>query len=159
MKPKMLKNKFNKKTPVLMSPFGFALAACGGGGNSSQPISDSLNDTNGNANPPESDMSSSLTPLEQLTYNLANSQGPQTQFTPEAGPNENIFLIDFDNADQYFFAAETAGYASTLDGKRVPKLFKYDGLSFQDLVPLQLPELSRMQVGADNFFLNKRMII
>ena len=210
MKPKMLKNKFNKKTPVLMSPFGFALAACGGGGNSSQPISDSSNDTNGNANPPESDMSSSLTPLEQLTYNLANSQGPQTQFTPEAntpnekdvlgldpanyfdnsnkvhfygytdmtvqpardyhgeytpervvsyGPNENIFLIDSDNADQYFFAAETAGYASTLDGKRVPKLFKYDGLSFQDLVPLQLPELSRMQVGADNFFLNKRMII
>ena len=203
MKPKMLKNKFNKKTPVLMSPFGFALAACGGGGNSSQPISDSSNDTNGNANPPESDMSSSLTPLEQLTYNLANSQGPQTQFTPEAntpnekdvlgldpanyfdnsnkvhfygytdmtvqpardyhgeytpervvsyGPNENIFLIDSDNADQYFFAAETAGYASTLDGKRVPKLFKYDGLSFQDLVPLQLPELSRMQVGADNFF-------
>jgi len=25
---------FNKKTPLLMSPFGFALAACGGGGSS-----------------------------------------------------------------------------------------------------------------------------
>ena len=78
------------------------------------------------------------------------------EYTPERvvsyGPNENIFLIDPNNADQYFFAAETAGYASTLDGKRVPKLFKYDGLSFQDLIPLQLPELSRMQVGADNFF-------
>ena len=29
---KQLKNKFSKKTPLLMSPFGFALAACGGGG-------------------------------------------------------------------------------------------------------------------------------
>jgi len=32
MTAKQLKNKLNKKTPLLMSPFGFALAACGGGG-------------------------------------------------------------------------------------------------------------------------------
>jgi hypothetical protein len=32
---KQLKNKFNKKTPLLISPFGFALAACGGGSVSS----------------------------------------------------------------------------------------------------------------------------
>ena len=32
---KQLKNKLSKKTPLLMSPFGFALAACGGGGGSS----------------------------------------------------------------------------------------------------------------------------
>jgi len=32
MAAKQLKNKLNKKTPLLMSPFGFALAACGGGG-------------------------------------------------------------------------------------------------------------------------------
>ena len=31
MQPKSLKNKLNNKTPLLMSPFGFALAACGGG--------------------------------------------------------------------------------------------------------------------------------
>ena len=31
MKPQLFKNKCNKKTPLLMSPFGFALAACGGG--------------------------------------------------------------------------------------------------------------------------------
>ena len=31
MARKQLKNKLNKKTPLLMSPFGFALAACGGG--------------------------------------------------------------------------------------------------------------------------------
>jgi hypothetical protein len=31
MTSKQLKNKLNKKTPLLMSPFGFALAACGGG--------------------------------------------------------------------------------------------------------------------------------
>ena len=31
MTAKQLKNKLNKKTPLLMSPFGFALAACGGG--------------------------------------------------------------------------------------------------------------------------------
>ena len=31
---KQLKNKLNKKTPLLMSPFGFALAACGGGSGS-----------------------------------------------------------------------------------------------------------------------------
>ena len=105
MTAKLLKNKLSKKTSLLMSPFGFALAACGGGGNSSQPISDSSNDTNGNANPPESDMSSSLTPLEQLTYNLANLQGPQTQFTPEANtPNEKGVLgLDpanyFDNSN------------------------------------------------------------
>ena len=29
------KISFNKKTPLLMSPFGFALAACGGGGSGS----------------------------------------------------------------------------------------------------------------------------
>jgi len=32
MMAKQLKNKLNQKTPLLMSPFGFALAACGGGG-------------------------------------------------------------------------------------------------------------------------------
>jgi len=32
MTAKQLKNKLSKKTPLLMSPFGFALAACGGGG-------------------------------------------------------------------------------------------------------------------------------
>ncbi|MDB2520581.1 hypothetical protein N9X54_10345 [Planktomarina temperata] len=32
MKAKLFKEKLNKKTPLLMSPFGFALAACGGGG-------------------------------------------------------------------------------------------------------------------------------
>jgi len=32
---KQLKNKLSKKTPLLMSPMGFALAACGGGGGSS----------------------------------------------------------------------------------------------------------------------------
>jgi len=32
---KQLKDKLNKKTPLLMSPFGFALAACGGGSVSS----------------------------------------------------------------------------------------------------------------------------
>jgi len=31
MTAKQLKNKLSKKTPLLMSPFGFALAACGGG--------------------------------------------------------------------------------------------------------------------------------
>ena len=31
MAAKQLKNKLGKKTPLLMSPFGFALAACGGG--------------------------------------------------------------------------------------------------------------------------------
>jgi hypothetical protein len=30
MTAKQLKNKLSKKTPLLMSPFGFALAACGG---------------------------------------------------------------------------------------------------------------------------------
>ena len=30
MKAKLFKEKLNKKTPLLMSPFGFALAACGG---------------------------------------------------------------------------------------------------------------------------------
>ena len=34
MTAKQLKNKLSKKTPLLMSPFGFALAACGGGGGS-----------------------------------------------------------------------------------------------------------------------------
>jgi len=32
MTAKQLKDKLSKKTPLLMSPFGFALAACGGGG-------------------------------------------------------------------------------------------------------------------------------
>ena len=35
MTAKQLKNKLSKKTPLLMSPFGFALAACGGGGEAS----------------------------------------------------------------------------------------------------------------------------
>jgi hypothetical protein len=41
MKAKLFKEKLNKKTPLLMSPFGFALAACGGGGGGS-----SANSTN-----------------------------------------------------------------------------------------------------------------
>ena len=47
MTAKQLKNKLSKKTPLLMSPFGFALAACGGGG-STQAIS-SDNTGNGEA--------------------------------------------------------------------------------------------------------------
>jgi len=35
MTAKQLKDKLSKKTPLLMSPFGFALAACGGGGTDS----------------------------------------------------------------------------------------------------------------------------
>jgi Ca2+-binding RTX toxin-like protein len=38
MAAKQLKNKLNKKTPLLMSPFGFALAACGGGGEDGSPV-------------------------------------------------------------------------------------------------------------------------
>ena len=38
MTAKQLKNKLNKKTPLLMSPFGFALAACGGGGSTTRNI-------------------------------------------------------------------------------------------------------------------------
>ena len=38
MTAKQLKDKLSKKTPLLMSPFGFALAACGGGGGSSSSI-------------------------------------------------------------------------------------------------------------------------
>jgi len=37
MKAKLFKKKLSKKTPLLMSPFGFALAACGGGGESGSP--------------------------------------------------------------------------------------------------------------------------
>jgi hypothetical protein len=37
MTAKQLTNKLNKKTPLLMSPFGFALAACGGGGEDGSP--------------------------------------------------------------------------------------------------------------------------
>ncbi|MDA9345396.1 M10 family metallopeptidase C-terminal domain-containing protein [bacterium] len=37
MKAKLFKEKLSKKTPLLMSPFGFALAACGGGGESGSP--------------------------------------------------------------------------------------------------------------------------
>ena len=35
MKAKRLKEKLNKKTTLFMSPLGFALAACGGGGSGS----------------------------------------------------------------------------------------------------------------------------
>ena len=37
MTAKQLKDKLSKKTSLLMSPFGFALAACGGGGESGSP--------------------------------------------------------------------------------------------------------------------------
>ena len=52
MTTKQLKYKLSKKTPLLMSPFGFALAACGGGGTpntgvNNPSISDNAdNDTN-----------------------------------------------------------------------------------------------------------------
>ena len=39
MKAKLVKEKLNKKTPLLISPFGFALAACGGG--TTQPANQS----------------------------------------------------------------------------------------------------------------------
>jgi hypothetical protein len=200
---KKLIEQRSKSPKWLLSVSPLALAACGGGGGTTQTSSNSTSNTNDDLQSSDPDVISFLTPLEQLTNQLAQSQGLQTQFTPGAnipnekeasgldpanyfdnsnkvhfygytdmtiqpareyageftpervvsyGPGENIFFVDPSNEDQYFFAAETAGYASTLDGKRVPKLFKYDDLSFQDLVPLQLPELSRMQVGAENFF-------
>ena len=191
----------SKRLSLLLSISPFALAACGGGGG---PTKTTSNSTTPNENPqsPDPDVINVLAPLEQLTNQLAQSQGLQTQFTPGAnipnekyasgldpanyfensnkihfygytdmtvqpatnyhgvftpervvsyGPGENIYFIDPDTYDQFIFAAETAGYASTLDGKRIPKLFKYDSSSFYDLIPSQLPELGRMQVGADNF--------
>ena len=141
----------SKRLNLLLSISPFALAACGGGGG---PTKTTSNSTTPNDNPqsPDPDVINVLAPLEQLTNQLAQSQGLQTQFTPEAntpnekdvlgldpanyfdnsnkvhfygytdmtvqpardyhgeytpervvsyGPNENIFLIDFDNADQY----------------------------------------------------------
>ncbi|MDC0131031.1 FG-GAP repeat protein, partial [Planktomarina temperata] len=54
MTAKLLKNKLNKKTPLLMSPFGFALAACGGGGGSEQ------SEESVSSQPPSAKLKSSL---------------------------------------------------------------------------------------------------
>jgi hypothetical protein len=193
----------SKSLNLLLSVSPFALAACGGGGTPSGNTPTLIE----NPETQDPEVINVLTPLEQLTNQLAQSQGLQTQFTPGANipneksasaldpanyfensnkihfygytdmtiqpardyhgeftqervvsyaPGENIYFIDPDTYDQYFFAAETAGYATTLDGKRVPKLFKYDGSSFHDLIPNHLPELSRMQLGADNFVFNQQ---
>jgi len=51
---KQLTNKLSKKTPLLMSPFGFALAACGGGGGSEQ------SEESVSSQPPSAKLKSSL---------------------------------------------------------------------------------------------------
>jgi len=47
MTAKQLKNKLSKKTPLLMSPFGFALAACGGGGGGSSGVAENGSSSSG----------------------------------------------------------------------------------------------------------------
>lgn len=66
-------------------------------------------------------------------------------------PGETGLIINTQTGDQYFFVNETAGYATTLEKKLVPRLFKYEGNTFNDVVPVALPSLPEMRVGANSY--------
>ena len=67
-------------------------------------------------------------------------------------PKEGAFFIDPSNDERYFFISERAGYGTeNFDGSRVPKLFKFQGLTFEDQISLQIPQLKPLTVGANNY--------
>jgi hypothetical protein len=192
----------SKKLNVLLSISPFALAACGGGGGTEA----TSNSTTPNENPqsPDPGVIKVLTPLEQLTNQLAQSQGLQTQFTPGANipnekyasgldpanyfensnkthfygfsdttvqpertyagvytpervvtyfPEEALFFVEPKTGDQYLFINESVGYATTLEMKVVPRLFKYEDGTFTDVIPVSLPDLPEMRAGGNTYVL------
>ena len=106
---KTLIEQRSKSPKWLLSVSPLALAACGGGGGTTQTSSNSTSNTNDDLQSSDPDVISFLTPLEQLTNQLAQSQGLQTQFTPGANiPNEKEASgLDpanhFDNSNKVHF--------------------------------------------------------
>ena len=110
---KKLIEQRSKSPKWLLSVSPLALAACGGGGGTTQTSSNSTSNTNDDLQSSDPDVISFLTPLEQLTNQLAQSQGLQTQFTPGANiPNEKEASgLDpanyFDNSNKVHFYGYT----------------------------------------------------
>ena len=70
-------------------------------------------------------------------------------------PGDTIYFFDPSNVEQYVFINETAGYATTLEKKIVPRLFKYTDGTFIDVIPESLSELNAMRTGADTYLFNE----
>ncbi|MDA9345465.1 VCBS repeat-containing protein [bacterium] len=188
----------SKSLNLLLSVSPFALAACGGGGTPSGNTPTLIE----NPETQDPEVINVLTPLEQLTNQLAQSQGLQTQFTPGANlpneksasgldpanyfensnkihfygytdmtiqpardyqgeftpervvtffPEESLFFEDPKSGDQYLFINETVGYATTLNMKLVPRLFKYEDGAFINVIPNNLPDLPEMRTGGNSY--------
>ena len=79
------------------------------------------------------------------------------EFTPERVvtffPEEALFFEDPKSGDQYFFINESIGYATTLNMKLVPRLFKYEDGAFIDVIPSNLPDLPEMRTGGNSYLL------
>ena len=115
MTAKQLKNKLSKKTPLLMSPFGFALAACGGGG-STQAIS---NDNTGNGRQDEAQTLNRTVLLNPdgeagVNYNLS-----ATQAVNLSNANGEVLIVAL--------SASTENVSSLSNEELLPiKAFRYD---------------------------------
>ena len=79
------------------------------------------------------------------------------EFTPERVvtffPEEALFFEDPKSGEQYFFINESIGYATTLNMKLVPRLFKYEDGAFIDVIPSNLPDLPEMRTGGNSYLL------
>ena len=156
MTAKQLKNKLSKKTPLLMSPFGFALAACGGGG-STQAIS---SDNTGNGRQDEAQTLNRTVLLNPdgeagVNYNLSTTQAVNL-----SNANGEVLIVAL--------SASTENVSTLSNEELLPiKAFRYDdatGLSdVSSLVLTGAPEavLTRNIIigdfdgnGFDDVFLN-----
>lgn len=84
----------------------------------------------------------------QPAYSYAGIDVPERVVSH--GPSAAALIYDQSTGQHYFFVNDTPGYGSTLDGRKVPKLFLFDGVKFTNIIPEDLPDLTPMRVGADN---------
>ena len=86
MTAKQLRNKLSKKTPLLMSPFGFALAACGGGGGGSAIVTTGIDELVGWEHPTalsDSNLLNTVTRQNGLSIVGGNVEDSTIELSPE----------------------------------------------------------------------------
>lgn len=85
----------------------------------------------------------------QPAYSYAGIDVPERVVSH--GPSAAGLIYDQSTGQHYFFVNDTPGYGSIIDGRKVPKLFLFDGEKFANIIPDYLPDLTPMRVGADNY--------
>ena len=130
MMVEQLKNKLSKKTPILMSPLGFALSACGGGGGGGAVTNNSSSSTNSTSygyqiSSREIESNNSLNTanyLTQLTFSGQSYSADDSDYYFVNLPDWKVFDVSFQSehwADHQviIFDSDGIGVASTAIAK------------------------------------------